>query len=48
VSQAVNGGPDGGPVDRGTSGGEGPKKRKNEGAGSDGSEPEGGQTHWRV
>jgi len=46
VSPAVDGGPDDGPVARGTSGGEGPKKRKNGGAGSDGSEPEGGQPHW--
>jgi len=46
VSPAVDGGPEDGPVARGTSGGEGPKKRKNGGAGSDGSEPEGGQPHW--
>ena len=47
MSPAVDGGPDDGPVARGTSGGEGPKKRKNGGAGSDGSEPEGGRLHWR-
>jgi len=47
VSPAVDEGPEDGPVTRGTSSGEGPKRRKNGGAGSDGSEPEGGLPHWR-
>ena len=47
MSPAVHGGPEDGPVARGTSGGEGSKKWKNGGAGSDGSEPEGEQPHWR-
>ena len=40
VSQSVDGGPEDRPVARGTSGGGGPKKRTNGGAGSDGSTPE--------
>ena len=47
MSPALDGGPEDGPVAPGTSGGEVSKKRKNGGAWSDGSEPEGGQPHWR-
>jgi len=48
VSPAVDGGPEDGPVARGTSGREGPKK-KHGGTGSDGYQTEGGlAANWRC